>query len=688
MSLSDLVRKGVDCLKAVVFKVAPPGTAQWHLLRRCYALVRYGRWRVTTGLLCRVPPLDDPFDRTALNEFLRPFDLQFPPAPPTPVSAKSATWSLLELLTAPDLRDRFPHALREGQDGPLGRWLITSEARDKGVPAEAVPLLLEALGRRPAFRAQQVFELEFFPSAVFPLGLTPVGRPSFLYWLLRVHQKLKLEPADALAFFFDRASDPALGLADTYRRLPLWQRKVPHGLTRFGWDELRSWVARYYRTDSDWLAGAVRPDDLRPSEELLLLWRARADLQSRFADAETDLMPLARYLRERGDISAEWWPAVVADLSPVRPGVNVLAHFRYPSGLQVAARNTAEALTGAGWAVSLRDVPSGIQTDRPGRDDYLGLHPYPVTIAHLAPDPLAEDCYPRAGLDLRKGTYRIGYWYWELEQVPARWKRHRSWLHELWAPTRFIADALRRALPLPVHDMLAGMRMPPEVHMPRSVLGLPDGRYLFLFVFDMASTAQRKNPLAVVQAFRRAFPPGDTRAALAIKVSRGKADPAALEELRTACGEAGATLIDAFLPEDHLFGLMNACDAYVSLHRSEGYGLTMAEAMALGKPVIATGYSGNLDFMTADNSLLVDYRMAPLKATQHLYRRGCLAAEPSVEQAAEHMRRLVERPEWGRTLGARASTDVRRALSMEAAGRRMAARLEAIIAARQVRRAA
>src|SRR5262249_29627249 len=119
-----------------------------------------------------------------------------------------------------------------------------------------------------------------------------------------------------------------------------------------------------------------------------------------------------------------------------------------------------------------------------------------------------------------------------------------------------------------------------------------------------------------------------------------------------------------------------ACDAYVSLHRSEGFGLTMAEAMALGKPVIATRYSGNLDFMTDDNSLLVDCRPVPVARSAHLYRTGCTWAEPSVEHAAQLMRRVADDPDHGRAIGERARRDVRVTLSLEAAGRRMARRLE------------
>ena len=130
---------------------------------------------------------------------------------------------------------------------------------------------------------------------------------------------------------------------------------------------------------------------------------------------------------------------------------------------------------------------------------------------------------------------------------------------------RFLGEALRKALPLPVVDMLAGMRMPPEVRLPRSHFALPQDSFLFLYVFDLCSTFERKNPLAAIEAFRRAFAPEDP-VALAIKVSRGSHDPQSLGLLRQACGAAGVHLLDCMMTHEVVCGLLGACDAYVSLH--------------------------------------------------------------------------------------------------------------------------
>jgi len=185
----------------------------------------------------------------------------------------------------------------------------------------------------------------------------------------------------------------------------------------------------------------------------------------------------------------------------------------------------------------------------------------------------------------------------------------------------------------------------------------------------------RKNPLGLIEAFRRAFP--DREAALAIKVSRASSDPANRDALVAACRSVGVTLIDEVLPRGDVLALLNCADSYVSLHRSEGFGLTLAEAMLLGKPTIGTAYSGNLDFMTAETSYLVPFELVPLTETLAPYPQGCRWAEPSVGDAAMLMRRVYENREESRRVGEAGRDHVRKLLSIAAAGERMASRLRA-----------
>jgi glycosyltransferase involved in cell wall biosynthesis len=187
---------------------------------------------------------------------------------------------------------------------------------------------------------------------------------------------------------------------------------------------------------------------------------------------------------------------------------------------------------------------------------------------------------------------------------------------------------------------------PPErlEHSSRADLNLPDG-FLFLFLFDCFSVVERKNPRALLRAFSQAFSPNEGPV-LVIKAINGDAQPGALEALRQmASDREDVVVFDRYYSAEAKNALLARCDCYVSLHRAEGLGLTMAEAMALGKPVIATGYSGNLSFMSRENSWLVDYQLRPIPPGCEPYPVGARWAEPDIEQAARFMREVFDRPD-------------------------------------------
>jgi glycosyltransferase involved in cell wall biosynthesis len=208
-----------------------------------------------------------------------------------------------------------------------------------------------------------------------------------------------------------------------------------------------------------------------------------------------------------------------------------------------------------------------------------------------------------------------------------------------------------------------------------SRLGVPDG-FLFLFVFDYSSTIQRKNPVGLIRAFQRAFAEGEGPQLL-IKTINGPRHPLAEDEVLWATdGRRDIHVIDRSLSGTERDALMLGCDCYVSLHRSEGFGLTMAEAMAVGKPVIATGYSGNVDFMNVRNSYLVDYEVIRVGPDVQIYPADGEWAEPSIEHAAALMREVYEGRAQAAERGDRARHDIARVLSPEATGAAMRARLE------------
>jgi glycosyltransferase involved in cell wall biosynthesis len=196
-------------------------------------------------------------------------------------------------------------------------------------------------------------------------------------------------------------------------------------------------------------------------------------------------------------------------------------------------------------------------------------------------------------------------------------------------------------------------------------------------MFDMTSEMDRKNPLGLIRAFRRAFAATDA-ATLLLKVVRPEADAAGFAALQEAAAGANVVVLTELTGRARTLGFIQMCDCYISLHRSEGFGLTMAEAMALAKPVIATRYSGNLDFMNDANSFLVDAPLVPVETKGVNYRCGGRWAEPSEERAAELMRLVRDEPALAATRGAKARADVLTELSPATVGKRMRARLEEI----------
>jgi glycosyltransferase involved in cell wall biosynthesis len=203
----------------------------------------------------------------------------------------------------------------------------------------------------------------------------------------------------------------------------------------------------------------------------------------------------------------------------------------------------------------------------------------------------------------------IGQWFWELEVAPSWYGDAYQYVDELWAPTKFIEEMLRNEAParIPVRHMPLPLRQPRVVeNATRGDLDLDD-RFMFLFTFDFMSVMKRKNPLGLVEAFKKAFAPGEGPM-LVLKSINGETRPQGFAQLMAACeGRDDIIVMNKYLDSHLSAALMNVCDCYVSLHRSEGLGLTIAEAMLLGKPVIATGYSGNLDFMTPETSYMVPW---------------------------------------------------------------------------------
>jgi glycosyltransferase involved in cell wall biosynthesis len=379
-------------------------------------------------------------------------------------------------------------------------------------------------------------------------------------------------------------------------------------------------------------------------------------------------------------------PAAGATLSPpsaplrssVLPwGVNVVGYFNTESGVGEHARQVVAALDAS-------DVPvlplhgETVPVSRQG-------HPYaqlPVREAAFSVNLVCVNADMLLGFRAQVGEaffadrYTIGLWAWEVEHFPERWHSSFSMVDEVWAVSAHAAAALDAVASVPVLPIGYPVEVGPFPPRSRTQLGVPPDGFLFLFAFDYLSVFARKNPLAVLDAFVNEFKPGED-AVLVLKCINAEHDAKHHGELLAAvAAHPNVHVIDRYLDPAEKDALTASCDCYVSLHRAEGFGLTMAEAMFLGKPVIATGYSGNLDFMTPENSLLVDYRLTPIGTGADPYPPEARWAEPDITQASAYMRLVFEDRALASDLGARAAAGIRSTHSAAAVGRVMRDRLD------------
>ncbi|MDI9238728.1 glycosyltransferase family 4 protein [Lysobacter sp. LF1] len=346
-------------------------------------------------------------------------------------------------------------------------------------------------------------------------------------------------------------------------------------------------------------------------------------------------------------------------------GVNLVGYFSGQFGLAESARAYAKALIDAGCPISLHeadiDVPHSMG-DRTMRSLMGAGARHGVDIVFVNPDHFAS-ALERMPVGSRRPRI-VGFWFWELAEVPRQWLPAIEAVDEIMVATEFVADAFRAVTDKPVTTINYPLQIPISSRLARSDFGIPENAYAFLCTFDFNSAIERKNPMAVVRAFRAAFASGRDDFFLMIKSSNGGRQPDQLRRLLDEIGDDQRIQVrDDVIEGHHLHALQHACDAYVSLHRAEGLGLGMAESMRIGKPVVATGWSGNMAFMNERNSLLVDYTLTQVEAGQYPNATGMLWAEPNLDSAASLMRKLADDREWGRNIGRRAAVDIAETLS-------------------------
>lgn len=360
-------------------------------------------------------------------------------------------------------------------------------------------------------------------------------------------------------------------------------------------------------------------------------------------------------------------------------GVNVAGHLTGELGIGEAVRGHVRALQTTSIPYALQDVTMGNsrKNDTTFARELTTNAPYDISLIEVNADGL-PDFYERKGATHMQGKYCIGHWAWELQHFPEEWHNRFNMLHELWVASSYVQAGLSVVSPVPVLTMPYVVERTAPGTNGRAHFDIPPDRYTYLFIFDFFSVFERKNPLAVIKAFHAAFKAQEP-VQLVLKFSNAEHYPLEYQRLADAVGgDARITLLNGYLSKDEVSDLIACCDAYVSLHRSEGFGLTMAEAMLMGKPVIATGYSGNMDFMTEENSFPVPYRISRITIEHRPYAPGNEWAEPDVGEAAKRMRQVYEEPARSSAKALKGQETILRDYNAERIGVLMKQRLEAI----------
>lgn len=427
------------------------------------------------------------------------------------------------------------------------------------------------------------------------------------------------------------------------------------------WVRRQAWLQPIYR---------IAPESMRL--RLADLLKSRSAARLRFPRTEAWSRPLA---------APEPVVRVASDAAACGPGLDIHGFIRGQFGLGESARLYSRALLAAGCDVALHDVDLGLPH---GWDDHSldafmrDASVHPVSIVFVNPD-----CFDQAldhiGRERLSGKFIIGCWFWELERIPDAWLGAVDQVDAIMVASAFIEDAFRRVTDKPILRVPIPLSPVSDSGLQRQDFGLDEGCFTFLTSFDFNSATARKNPLAAIAAFRAAFPAARQDVRLVVKSSNGhRYDHAMRDLLQAVAGDPRIILRDEVIDRAHVHALQRCCDAYVSLHRAEGFGLGLAECMALGKPVIATGWSGNLEFMDEHNACLVDYTLVPVAEGEYPDSAGASWAEVDLHAAAAAMRKLADAPRLAEDIGRRGQQDVRRRLAPAGAADAFITQLAAI----------
>lgn len=377
------------------------------------------------------------------------------------------------------------------------------------------------------------------------------------------------------------------------------------------------------------------------------------DVMAKLKPVITKIIPV-EFLRKRKQNYMKRYTARLKDekIEPFEPekyanGVNLIGNIRLDSGLGQSCRLVAHELEDS--RVPFLVYEHHISETLSMKDttcDYLieDELKYGVNLLHINAQEFAIS-YMQLGRKVWDYHYNIAFWLWELEEFPEEWNGCIDVLDEIWTPAEFVSEAIRKRTDKPVVTIPYHVEAPIDEKYDRKYFGLPENQFLFLMMYDSGSMMERKNPLGVLRAFKKAFDRDEQRVGLVIKLNGNNEQDIA--KIRSYLdGYTNVYFMTETLSKVEVNSLIADMDVLVSMHRAEGFGLVMAEAMLNGVPCIATNWSANTEFMNSDVACMLDYELVELQHEIGPYKKGSKWAEPCVEQAAMYMRKLYEEREF------------------------------------------
>ncbi|MEG0614752.1 MAG: glycosyltransferase family 4 protein [Oscillospiraceae bacterium] len=362
-------------------------------------------------------------------------------------------------------------------------------------------------------------------------------------------------------------------------------------------------------------------------------------------------------------------------------GINLIGYIKAQMGLGQGCRLIAAAVQESAIPFRIMDTRVGNPFNHNDNswDDFIRKDlSYSINIFHINPEQMPHLMLemPEGALDRR---YNIGIWLWELPDFPDEWLSAFSMVDEVWAPSKFNCESIaKKAGDKPVTLIPYGITAEFDEALNRQYFGIPQDKFLFLSMYDSNSTIERKNPIGAIRAFKKAFAADEKQVGLVVKINNPKDEDLEIIN-RELEGYENIYILKNTMKKIEVNSLIRDCDVFISLHRAEGFGLVIAEAMFLGTPVVATNWSANVDFMNEENSCPVDYKLQKIGNDCFVYKAYQEWAEPSIDNASEYLTRLFTDKDYYEKIKQAAVTFITEKFSVENSAKAIKERITEIM---------